>query len=81
LLIDTLGHILNQCADSIVKFEVQDDTIYTLISIYTNDCKSLGGSNNLYTFNQIDLIPFFDFEYEEKYSSGLGIVYQDFFHV
>jgi hypothetical protein len=82
IIIDSVKHNLNKCADSLMKFSFpQADDIFSKVIIDERDSitiKSFGGMNNLFYYNGNEYTQFWDFEYEEKYSDGLGLYYQYF---
>jgi len=83
VLIDSINHNLNQCADSIIKFQFpQEDSVFSRVIIEENDTlilKKLGGMNNLLQYSENELESFYGFDYEEKYAANLGLIYQDFY--
>lgn len=82
ILIDSINHVLNQCADSVINFQFPDpefDSVFSHVIIEYEDGKhgkSLGGWDNLYKYVDGELEDFSTFHFEEKYAANLGLIYQ-----
>ena len=84
VFIDSSMHILNHCpSDSLIPFNVREefDSVFTKVVIQDDDSiiyKTVGGSDNLYTYNNDELKRWTEYVFEDKFAKSLGLVYQYF---
>ena len=87
VLVDTSSNFLNFSADSLMLYDFGelnfgDQDIYSKVIIEDADTilyKGIGGADNQYVYRDDELEFFGDFIYEEKYATGLGLIYRSFF--